>query len=91
MVGKERPVALFAPSIRAIKLFGDGRIEYRGQSGSVVGATAGVDSSGSREGGRDTREVILRIEGPDVAIVVALAINGVQSAQARPAICRHDQ
>src|SRR5262249_22803228 len=35
MAPKDRPVAVIAPSVRSIKLYGDGRIEYRGKWGSV--------------------------------------------------------
>lgn len=72
MADKEKPVATFAPSIRSIKLYAGGRIDYRGKSGSVIGATARVDSSGTKVRLRDTREVILRIEGPRVAIAAEL-------------------
>ncbi len=79
MNGRERPIAAFAPSLRSIKVYRSGRIRYQGKSGSVIGATARVDASGSKQGRRDTREVILRIEGPDVAIVARLPVNGVQA------------
>ena len=35
MAPKERPVGLIAPSIRSIKLYADGRIDYQGKSGSA--------------------------------------------------------
>lgn len=80
MAGRDRPVAAFAPSLRSIKLYRDGRITYQGQSGSVVGTTASVDSSGSKDGpDGDTREVVLRIEGPTITIAASLPINGVQA------------
>jgi hypothetical protein len=80
MPGKEKPVALFSPSVRSIKVYRDGRIEYQGESGSVIGATARVDASGSRRSFRDdTREVILRIEGPRVSIAAPLPVNGFQA------------
>lgn len=72
MADKERPVAVFAPSIRSIKVYRGGRIEYQKKSGSIIGATARVDSSGSRHGLRDTRRVVLTIDGPRVAISAAL-------------------
>lgn len=75
MVSKERPVAVFAPSIRAIKLYAGGRIDYQGKSGSVIGATARIERSGEKRRLRDTREVVLRIEGPRVAIAAALPAN----------------
>lgn len=72
MAPKERPVAVIAPSLRSIKLYADGRIEYQGKSGSVIGATARIDSSGEKHRLRDTRKVVLRIEGPRVAIAASL-------------------
>ena len=78
MIDKERPVAEFAPSIRKIKLYADGRIDYQGKSGSVVGATARVERSGERYRLRDTRKVVLRIEGPSVAIAASLPANAFQ-------------
>jgi Short C-terminal domain len=78
MADKERPVASFAPSIRSIKLYRGGRIEYQGKSGSVIGATARVDSSGSKGRFRDTRRIVLRIDGPHVAIQARLPANAVQ-------------
>lgn len=75
MVSKERPVAVFAPSIRTIKLYAGGRIDYQGKSGSVIGATARIERSGEKHRLRDTRKVVLRIEGPSVAIAAALPAN----------------
>src|ERR1700727_2713594 len=72
MSDKENPISTFAPSIRSITLYPSGRIQYRGKSGSIVGATARVDSSGSKVRLRDTRRVVLRIDGPGVAIVAVL-------------------
>jgi Short C-terminal domain len=72
MADKERPAAIFAPSIRSIKVYESGRIEYQKKSGSIIGATARVDSSGSQRGLRDTRRVVLTIDGPRVAISAAL-------------------
>jgi len=72
MVAKEKPVAVFAPSIRNIKLYADGRIDYQGKSGSVIGATARVEKSGEKGRIRDTREVVLRIDGPSVSIAAPL-------------------
>jgi hypothetical protein len=69
---KERPVAVIAPSLRSIKLYADGRIDYQGKSGSVIGATARIERSGEKHGLRDTRKVVLRIEGPRVAIAAPL-------------------
>jgi hypothetical protein len=77
MIDKERPVAEFAPSIRKIKLYARGRIDYRGKSGSVVGASARVERSGERRRLRDTRKVVLRIEGPSVAIAASLPANAL--------------
>jgi hypothetical protein len=74
MVDKERPVAEFAPSIRKIKLYADGRIDYQGRSGSVSGATARVEKSGEKHRLRDTRKVVLRIDGPSVAIAAPLVV-----------------
>ena len=78
MAPKERPVAVIAPSIRSIKLYADGRIDYQGKSGSVIGATARVDTSGEKHGLRDTRTVVLRIDGPSVAIAAPLPPAAVQ-------------
>jgi Short C-terminal domain len=79
MPGSERPVASYAPSLRSIKVYPSGRIKYQGKSGSVIGATASVEAYGSKEGRRrDKRQVVLRIEGPEVSIVAPLPINGVQ-------------
>jgi len=72
-------VAKFAPRFRSIKLYEDGRIEYEGQTGSIVGATARVDSSGSKRVFRDTREVFLLIEGPRVSIAAPLSSKGHSS------------
>ncbi len=78
MAPKERPVAVIAPSIRSISLYADGRIDYRGKSGSVIGATARIERSGERHGLRDTRKVVLRIDGPNVAIAAPLPPASVQ-------------
>lgn len=72
MPDKERPAAVFSPSIRSIKVYRSGRIEYQKKSGSIIGATARVDSSGSKHRLRDTRRVVLTIDGPRVAISAAL-------------------
>jgi putative oligomerization/nucleic acid binding protein len=69
---KERPVAVIAPSLRSIKLYADGRIDYQGKSGSVIGATARIERSGEKYRLRDTRKVVLRIDGPRVAIAAPL-------------------
>ena len=78
MAPKERPVAVIAPSIRSITLYASGRIDYRGKSGSVIGATARVERTGEKAGLRDTRKVVLRIEGPNVAIAAPLPPASVQ-------------
>lgn len=72
MPDKERPAAVFSPSIRSIKVYRSGRIEYQKKSGSIIGATARVDSSGSKHRLRDTRRVVLTIDGPRVAISAVL-------------------
>jgi hypothetical protein len=72
MARKETPVAVIAPSHRSIKLYADGRIDYRGKSGSVLGATARIEKSGEKHRLRDTRKVVLRIDGPSVAIAAPL-------------------
>jgi hypothetical protein len=72
MAPKERPVAVIAPSIRSISLYADGRIDYQGKSGSVIGATARIERSGEKHGLRDTRKVVLTIDGPNVAIAAPL-------------------
>src|SRR5436305_5255279 len=78
MVKKDRPVAQFAPAIRNISLYADGRIDYQGKSGSVIGATARIERTGERHGLRDTRKVVLTIDGPDVAIAAPLPPASVQ-------------
>ena len=78
MAPKERPVAVIAPSMRSIKLYADGRIDYQGKSGSVIGATARLEKSGEKHKLRDTRKVLLRIEGPRVAIAAPLPPAGFQ-------------
>jgi len=75
---KERPVAVIAPSIRSIKLYADGRIDYQGKSGSVIGATARIERSGEKHRLRDTRKVVLRVDGPSVAIAAPLPANAFQ-------------
>jgi Short C-terminal domain len=72
MAPKERPVAVISPSMRTIKLYADGRIAYQGKSGSVIGATARIERSGEKHRLRDTRTVVLRIDGPRVAIAAPL-------------------
>jgi Short C-terminal domain len=78
MAPKERPVAVVAPSIRSIKLYADGRIDYQGKSGSVIGATARIERSGEKHGLRDTRTVVLRIDGPSVSITASLPVNDLK-------------
>ena len=78
MAPKKRPVAVIAPSIRSIKLYADGRIDYQGKSGSVIGATARIERSGEKHRLRDTRKVVLRIDGPSVAIAAPLPANALQ-------------
>jgi hypothetical protein len=75
---KERPIAVIAPSLRSIKLYANGRIEYQGKSGSVVGATARVDRSGEKHRLKDTRKYVLRIDGPEVAIAVPIPPASIQ-------------
>jgi hypothetical protein len=75
---KEQPVAVIAPSLRDIKLYADGRIDYQGKSGSVIGATARIDRSGEKHGLRDTRKAVLRIDGPQVAIAAPLPPASIQ-------------
>jgi hypothetical protein len=75
MVDKERPVAVFTPAIRQIKLYASGRIVYQGKPGSVAGAAARVERSGEKRGLRDMRKVVLRIEGPKVDIAASLPAN----------------
>lgn len=72
MARKESPVAVIAPSIRSISLYADGRIDYRGKSGSVIGAVARIERTGEKHGLRDTRRVVLRIDGPNVSIAAPL-------------------
>jgi hypothetical protein len=72
VAAKERPVAIIAPGLRSIKLYADGRIDYQGKSGTVIGATARIDRSGEKRRLRDTRKVVLRIDGPGIAIAAPL-------------------
>lgn len=84
MAPKERPVAVIAPSIRSISLYADGRIDYQGKSGSVIGATARIERTGEKHRLRDTRKVVLRIDGPNVAIAAPLppaSVQGYRRAQ----------
>lgn len=78
-------VAKFAPGlIGAIRVYRDGTIESRFGNGSIIGATARVDQSGSERILRDTRQAFLTIEGPQVAISVKLGANGgIAVGQAR--------
>jgi ribosomal protein L7/L12 len=73
----ERLVAKYAPGIaRSIKLYASGHIESASGSGSVIGASAHVDQSGSKRVFRDTRQTYLTIEGPNVSISQNLGSNG---------------
>jgi hypothetical protein len=78
VAAKERPVAVIAPGLRSIKLYADGRIDYQGKSGTVIGATARIDRSGEKRRLRDTRKVVLRVDGPGVAIAAPLPPASVQ-------------
>ena len=78
MARKETPIAVIAPSMRSIKLYADGRIDYQGKSGSVIGATARIERSGEKQRLRDTRKVVLKIEGPGVAIAAPLPAGAFQ-------------
>lgn len=78
MAPRERPVAVIAPSLRSISLYADGRIDYRGKSGSVIGATARIERTGEKNRLRDTRKVVLRIDGPNVAIAAPLPPASIQ-------------
>jgi hypothetical protein len=79
-------VAKYAPGIVAMKLYANGDIEYPSgnQKGSVIGATARVDQSGSERIFRDTRQAYITIEGPNVSLSQKLSSEGklaVQSAR----------
>jgi hypothetical protein len=78
MAPHERPVAVISPSLRTIKLYADGRIDYHGKSGSVIGATARIERSGEKHRLRDTRKAVLRIDGPSVAIAAPLPPAAIQ-------------
>jgi hypothetical protein len=86
---KARPIAVIAPSLRSIKLYADGRIEYQGKSGSVIGAIARIDRSGEKHRLRDTRKVVLRIDGPDVAIAAPLPPASLQVKRHAEAFVAH--
>lgn len=69
-------VAKFSPGFTAIRVYQDGTIESKMHgSGSIRGATARVDQSGSKRIFRDTRQAYLTIEGPEVGISVKLGSN----------------
>ncbi len=69
-------VAKFSPGLTAIRVYRDGTIESKMHgSGSIIGATARIDQSGSERILRDTRQAFLTIEGPHVAISAKLGAN----------------
>jgi hypothetical protein len=78
-------VAKFSPGFTAIRIYEDGTIESKMHgSGSIVGASARVDQSGSKRIFRDTRQAYLTIEGPQVSISVKLgSSSGVVVGAAR--------
>jgi hypothetical protein len=79
----QQPVAKFAPGFfGAIRVYRDGTIKSRFGNGSVIGAVARVDQSGSERLFQDTRQTYLTIEGPNVTISVKLASNGGLSVSA---------
>ena len=82
-------VAKFAPGIMSIKLYSNGDIEYSwgNQKGSVIGATARVDQSGSERIFRDTRQAFITIEGPHVSISQKLGSEGKFTVQAARQFC----
>jgi hypothetical protein len=66
-------VAKFSPGFTSIRVYEDGTIESKMHgSGSIIGATARVDQSGSKRVFRDTRQAYLTIEGPQVSISAKL-------------------
>jgi Protein of unknown function (DUF2510)/Short C-terminal domain len=71
---KTKPDAKFSPGFSSIKLYGD-RIESKWGSGSIAGATARVDATGSKRLVRDTRQLFLTIEGPDISVAVKVGSN----------------
>jgi Short C-terminal domain len=74
---KAELVAKFSPGLTSIRLYADGTIESSMHgSGSVIGANARVDQSGSERIFRDTRQAYLTIEGPQVSIAAKLSSNG---------------
>ena len=73
MARKERPVAVIAPSMRSIKLYADGRIDYQGKSGSVIGATARVITTAAAQGAiRLERAGHLRDDSTYTAVTTAI-------------------
>jgi Short C-terminal domain len=75
--GRKKPDAKFGP----IKLYGD-RIESRLGSGSIIGATARVDATGSKRLFRDSRQTFLTIEGADISIVMKQSGNYASTTRA---------
>lgn len=73
-----RMVAKYAPGMIPIKLYADGYIAWSwgNVTGSIIGATARVDQSGSERIFRDTRQAYLMIEGPEVSIAAKLTSEG---------------
>lgn len=72
---KTKPDAKLTMGFSSIKLYGD-RIESRWGSGSIVGATARIDATGSKRLFRDTRQTYLTIEGPDISLAAKMSGNG---------------
>jgi hypothetical protein len=61
--------------VTGIKVYADGTLVSKHGNGSIIGATARVDKSGSKRLVRDTRQTYLIIEGPHVGIAVHIAAN----------------
>src|SRR5271166_5078065 len=68
-------VATFSLGLSSIKLHGDGRVESKHGSGSVIGATARIDETPNLPLG--LTDSYLAIEGPGISLSVKLASTGL--------------
>ena len=74
-------IAKFAHGFTSIKLYANGEIiSSKHGSGSVIGATATVEQSGSARLLQDTRQSYLTIEGPRVSMAAQSVATAAQSS-----------